>query len=118
MPLADPDVPLHVKRNIADILFAVPEETLDPHFSLKIKKMVGEPEKLLGELFQLLLFVAFNEVVISTAFVECLFAQFKQLLLQIPKPPSVSLLAGKHMQSSFKRTCGSKITRHTTGNYG
>ena len=47
--LADPDVPLHVKLNIADLLFAVPEETLDPHFSLEIKKMAGEPEKLLGE---------------------------------------------------------------------
>ena len=49
VPLVDPDVPLHVTRNIVDRLFAVPEETLDPHFSLEINKMVGEPEKLLGE---------------------------------------------------------------------
>ena len=61
---------------------------------------------------------AFNEVVISTAFVECLFAQFKQWLLRIPKPPSVSLLAGKHMQSIYKISCESKIARHATGDNG
>ena len=65
-----------------------------------------------------MLLAAFNEVVISTAFVECLFAQFKQWLLRIPKPPSVSLLAGQHMQSSFKRSCESKRARHATGNDG
>ena len=82
------------------------------------KKMAGEPEKLLGEFFQLMLLAAFNEVAISTAFVECLSAQSKQWLLRSPKTPSVSLLAGKHMQSIFKISCGSKRARHATGNNG
>jgi hypothetical protein len=49
--------------------------------------------------WQNFLFHAFNQCILSTAFVECLFAKFKQWLSKCPKAPSVNFPAAKHMTS-------------------
>ena len=103
--IADPDVPEEQKRSLARGLFSVPEENLDAGFSLKVRRQARTIDALLSEEWQQFLFHVVNQCIISTAFVECLFAHFKQWLQRSPKPLSSPLLQAKHMTSSFKRAC-------------
>ena len=97
--VADPDVEDAHKIDTCRALFSAPEACLDVGFSLKVKRLAQQPEALMSVDWQRFLFVSFNAVVVSTAFVECLFAHFKQWLTPIPKPMSVSLLQAKHFVS-------------------
>ena len=106
--IGDPDVPDVQKIAVAEQLFAAPLETLDPGCSLKVRRRAGAKEALLTPEWQRFLFHSFNKVVLSTAFVETLFARFNQWLQRSRKPLSMSLLQGKHMTSGFVRACAEK----------
>jgi hypothetical protein len=103
VPLADPDVAEDRKRELADRLFAEPDASLDAS-ALKIRLKAGSASSLLLPFWQSFLFHAFNLVVVSTAYVECLFASYRQWIIGIPKPMSVVVLQAKHITSSFKRS--------------
>ena len=106
--VADPDVPEDQKRSLARRLFSVPEESLDANFSLKVRRQARTIDALLSEEWQRFLFHAVNQCIISTAFVECLFAKFKQWMQRSPKSWLIALLQAKHLSSSFTRACGVK----------
>ena len=57
------------------------------------------------------LFVAFNSCVLSTALVECMFANFKQILTRLPRAPSAPLLQSKGLVQTFQRCCKAKHAR-------
>ena len=108
VPLSDPDVPMTAKRKVADEFFAAGTCDLDPA-SKKIRDLLARQEDLFSEHWQSFLFHAFNKVVLSTAFVECIFAHFTKWLARPPKPWSTALLQAKHVSTSFKRTCQDKL---------
>ena len=119
VPVADPAVPRQRKLDIAFQLFQTPPSALDVAVSLKVRKEVerevGEDapdsvkaEVLLGTFWQAFLYHSFNQVVVSIAFLECLFAHFRQWIIRSPKPISVPLLQAKHESSGFKRACDRK----------
>lgn len=111
VPLADPDTPRQRKLEIAQRLMACDDEALDPGFSRKVKSQADSAEALLEEGWQKFLYQSFNHVILSTAFIECIFAQYKQWFLRVPKPPSMGLMQGKHMSWGFRRACGVKRDR-------
>jgi hypothetical protein len=51
--------------------------------------------------------------VLSTAVVECFFAQYKQFVMRLPRAPSVSLLQSKAFISGFVRACRTKREHDT-----
>lgn len=102
VPLAHPDISQERKEDIARAFFQAPDQTLD-RASRKIRACAGSPEALLEEFWQQFLFHTFNKVVISTAYIESLFAHYKQWMLPSNKPWSVPLLQAKHVNSSFTR---------------
>ena len=108
VPLADPDLPRIEKAPIATALFAASHKVLDSGVSQKIRHLAGTADALLEPEWQEFLFNAFNKVVLSTAFIECLFAHFKQWVGRSPKPISTALLDAKHVTASFKRACAAK----------
>ena len=108
VPLADPDLPRIEKAPIATALFAASHKVLDSGVSQKIRHLAGTADALLEPEWQEFLFNAFNKVVLSTAFIECLFAHFKQWVGRSPKPINTALLDAKHVTASFKRACAAK----------
>ena len=81
--VGDPSCPRHVKWLVAQAVFDVDERALDRN-SQKIRKKAGSPEALMNLWWQHFLFHLFNKVILSTAFVECLFAHFKQWCSRSP----------------------------------
>ena len=79
VPLADPDVPIALTHRIADEFFDAGSCDLDPS-SMKIRDLLEAKEELFGGHWQSFLFHNFNKVVLSTAFVECIFAHFPAIL--------------------------------------
>ena len=100
--VGDPSCPRHVKWLVAQAVFDVDERALDRN-SQKIRKKAGSPEALMNPWWQNFLFHLFNKVILSTAFVECLFAHFKQWCIRSPKPLSTALLQAKHVTSATQR---------------
>jgi hypothetical protein len=108
--IADPEVSMVVKKRVAEKLFAMPIDSLDPA-SRKIRQKSGSAELILTTWWLAFLYHCFNKVVISTSFVECLFAAFNQWISVIPKPISATLVCAKHVLSSFKRSQTDMIRR-------
>jgi len=106
--LGDPDVPDVQKLAVAEQLFSAPLETLGPGCSLKVRRQAGSKEALLTPEWQRFLFHSFSKVVLSTVFVETLFARFNQWLQRSHKPCSMSLLQGKHTTSGYAHACSKK----------
>ncbi len=100
MPLADPKKSEEEKLQVGRDLFQADERTLDSA-SLRLRRRAGRPEALLEPKFQKLLFHGVNKIVLSTAFVECLFGQYTQWQYKSPKPLGLGLLAAKHTSHQF-----------------
>ena len=90
--VADPSCPRPVKWLVAQAVFDVGERALDRN-SQKTRKQAGSPEALMNPWWQNFLLHLFNKVILSTAFIECLFAHVKQWCSRSPQasvnsPPS------------------------------
>ena len=101
-----------MKWLVAQAVFDVDERerALDCN-SQKIRRKAGNPEALLNPWGQNFLVHLFNKVILSTAFVECLFAHFKQWCIRSPKPLSAALLQAAHVTSVMQRANADKRQR-------
>ncbi len=100
MPLADPNRSREAKLEVAQDLFQADERTLDSA-SIRLRRRAGTRETLLEPKFQRLIFHGVNKIVLSTAFVECLFGQYSQWQRKSPKPIGLGLLGAKHTSHQF-----------------
>ena len=105
--VADPECPRDRKWRVIGELFAAPESVLDST-SLKIRKCAGSPEALLHHWWQVFLYNFFNKTAVSNAFLECMFAQIKQLCHHSPKPLSAALVQAKQLCRNFQRANAAK----------
>ena len=101
VPIADPDSPQELKLKVATQLFEADEKTLDES-SIKLRRRTRLPATLLDPFWQAFMFHAMNKIGLSSAFVECLFAHFKQWQAGIPRPIGPALLISKHIAHEFK----------------
>ena len=92
VPLADPLVPIERKRTVANEIFDADPRGLDANL-LKIRRHFGSAEDLVQPLPLEFFFHAVNQIGLSSAFVECIFAQFNQWM------PSRSIYSGPALQS-------------------
>ena len=99
--IADPKASDASKLEASKKLFAADERTLDSA-SIRLRRKVGSAETLLLPKYQRFMFHAVNKIVVSNAFIECLFGQFKQWQAKSPKPVGVPLVAAKHVAHQFK----------------
>ena len=99
--IADPKASNASKLEASKKLFAADERTLDSA-SIRLRRKVGSAETLLLPEYQRFMFHAVNKIVVSNAFIECLFGQFKQWQAKSPKPMGVPLVAAKHFSHQFK----------------
>ena len=109
--LADPKLTEYEKRLAANHLFDVDERTLDES-SLKIRKVSGSARQLLDDPFWMVfLFHAANKISLSSAFVECMFAAFKQWFRCSPKPLSLANLSARYIPVAFSSANARKHKR-------
>ena len=109
--VCDQRVPMEERQRVADEFWNAEFCCMDAGFCGKLRKRLTSALDLFDETIQAFLYAAFANTVISTAWVECLFASFTQWLNRSPKALSVSNLAAKHVSSSFHRA-------HTWGVHG
>ena len=100
VPMADPKRSREEKLSAAQDLMAADERELDSASS-HLRRRVARAEELLEPHHQRLLFHGVNSIVLSTAFIECLFGQYGQWLRKSPKPLGLALLAAKHTTHQF-----------------
>ena len=99
-----------MKWLVAQEVFDVDERALDRN-SQKIRKKAGSPEALMNPWWQNFLSHLFNKVILLTAFIECLFAHFKQWCVRSPKLLSTALIQAKHVTSVTQRANADKRQR-------
>jgi hypothetical protein len=97
VPLANPEKTGDEKLTVARALFDAPEATLDAN-SLRLRRSVGSPESLVDDPFwQTFIYHCMKLVGLSSSFVECLFAHYRQWMAPSSRPLSMELLGAKHM---------------------
>ena len=98
---ADPKCSNFEKQVAANHLFDCDEKALDES-SLKLRKVCGSAAQLVADPFwSKFLFHAANKISLSSAFVECIFASFKQWLRCCPKPIQVTNLQSRYIPVAF-----------------
>lgn len=101
-PAVDPSVPRDVQVKVVDEFYSSNECCLDPEFSRRLRSAIPrasffEPHH------QSFIYFAFARAVCSTAFVECMFASFKQWMSKSSKPLRISSVASRHVTHAFMR---------------
>ena len=98
---ADPKISDYERRLTADHLFDADEKTLDSS-SLKIRKLSGSAINLLNDPFwSSFLFHAANKIPLSSAFVECMFASFRNWMRLTTKPMTIAGLQARYIPFAF-----------------
>lgn len=77
---------------------------LDAGFSYKLRHRLTEQADLFNEDVQDFLHESFRQAVLSTGYVECMFASLRQWILRSQKPMTIDTLAAKHEQRSASQT--------------
>ena len=115
--ICDERIPMEERLRVAHEFWNTNECCLDDAFSKKFRKMLTCAADLFSKHVQAFLYAAFAKVVLSTAWVECLFASFTQWLKKSPKGLTVASLAAKHCANSFHRahTCRARGNIKTKG---
>ena len=96
LPIIDVPFPKSLLRDAIErsleasgVVFDVAERDLDRN-SQKIRNKAGSPEALMNPWWQNFLCHLSNKVILSTAFIECLFAHVKTVAHPQPKPRSTA----------------------------
>lgn len=99
----DPSVPQNERETVANAFYEAKDCCLDPEFSRRLRAKIPRSSFFLPE-NQSFVYFAFARTVCSTAFVECMFASFKQWMSKTSKPLRLSSLASRHVTHAFMRT--------------
>lgn len=104
VPLVDEKSSQEQKRRAAERVTSEPECCLDVGVGRKIKAQARSADQLLGN-EDLLCFLTwfFNQIILTSSFIECLFASFRQWMLRLNKPISAASLVRKHVNSRALR---------------
>lgn len=91
------------RETIAEDWFNTPRCCLDPGLSRKVKSRLRSWRELFDQPVQQFLKHMFLRAVLSTAYVECQFASYRQWVQRSSRPVVFRSLAAKHVTSSFSR---------------
>ena len=115
-PAVDPSEPMHEREKIVDTFYDAKECCLDPEFSRRLRAKIPRSCFFLPQ-HQSFVYFAFARTVCSTAFVECMFASFKQWMSKSSKPLRLSNLASRYVSHAFMRSWRTRLGKQmpTTG---
>ena len=107
VPMADPKLAQDAKRRLAERLFSMSDDEL-PDCMQRVRLLSGSVDAIMGDFWQSFLFHQWNKLPLTTQFLECLFAAFKNWRLRVPHAMTTALLAAKHTCHEFQRACSRK----------
>ena len=107
--MCDVTLPMEERRRVAQELFDKKPCDLDPGVGQRIRARYSCVEDIFEPTVMEFLTMVFLRTVVSTAFVECTFAAFRQWVNMSNKPIGIDTLAGKYACHAFKRSHASKL---------
>jgi len=104
----DESVPMEKRLEVANLFFEVSLCCLDAGLGKRLRAMLSGPQDLFMPAVQEFLTNFFLRAVLSTAFIECLFAAYRQWLHKSYKPLKITTVGAKHVPHRFQQALHAK----------